>query len=476
MPQRFFITHSWHDIEFARRLCDDLLARGLIGFLDEHSMRPGDSIPSRIERGLKECDVYIPIFSPDALTSDWCDWEIDMAITMNRTRKGRPRIIPVIAKPCSVPDRLIHLLYVSFVGRYDEALNELLTKGFGLPPKPPAVSEAPISPAAKTRVSALSRMNWFVPVGTLVGVMLLIVSIIGSIVSGVFAQPTSTPTHVAIVPLTNTPTITSAPPTNTPTATPLPIPTLGIGSTKVSPIDGSPMLYVPAGDFTMGSNDYNDEMPPHIVYLDTFWIDKFEVSNALYRKCVDAGKCSSPAFNKSFSRSSYYGNSQYDNYPVVYVSWNDANAFCSWAGKRLPTEAEWEKAARGTDGRKYPWGNVWDGTGLNFCDRNCPYGFKDKNIDDKYADTSPVGNYPNGASPYGVMDMAGNVWERVVDFYSVDYYRNSPSRNPNNETPGSNRVVRGGSWDNDANKVRVTSRHQVAPSDIGDTYGFRCVE
>jgi serine/threonine protein phosphatase PrpC len=126
MPPRFFITHSWKDIEFATRLCDDLRAAGLDGFLDAHSIKPGDSIPSRIERGLKECDVYLPIFSPDALKSDWCDWEIDMAITMNRMRKGRPRIIPVIAKPCSVPDRLIHLLYVDFVGRYDDALKELL--------------------------------------------------------------------------------------------------------------------------------------------------------------------------------------------------------------------------------------------------------------------------------------------------------------------------------------------------------------
>jgi protein phosphatase len=126
MPPRFFITHSWKDIEFATRLCDDLRAAGLDGFLDAHSIKPGDSIPSRIERGLKECDVYLPIFSPDALKSDWCDWEIDMAITMNRMRKGRPRIIPVIARPCSVPDRLIHLLYVDFVGRYDDALKELL--------------------------------------------------------------------------------------------------------------------------------------------------------------------------------------------------------------------------------------------------------------------------------------------------------------------------------------------------------------
>jgi len=125
MPPRFFITHSWKDIEFARKLCQDLNDAGLNGFFDERSVRPGESIPKRIEQGIEQCDVYIPVLSPHALKSSWADWEIDMAIMMNR-EQGRPHIIPVIAEKCEVPRRLRHILYVDFVGRYDDALKELL--------------------------------------------------------------------------------------------------------------------------------------------------------------------------------------------------------------------------------------------------------------------------------------------------------------------------------------------------------------
>ena len=142
-PTRFFITHSWNDITFARKLCEDLRASGLDGFLDERSIRPGESIPSRIEHGLETCDVYIPVLSPTALKSPWCDWEIDIAITLSReaARNERPRIMPVIAEKCTVPACLRHLLYVNFGDWrndtvYNTALNIVLTKGFGLQPKP----------------------------------------------------------------------------------------------------------------------------------------------------------------------------------------------------------------------------------------------------------------------------------------------------------------------------------------------------
>ncbi|MBM3130669.1 MAG: TIR domain-containing protein [Chloroflexi bacterium] len=495
MPQRFFITHSWKDIDFARKLCDDLKANGLDGFLDAHSMRPGDSIPSRIERGLKECDVYIPIFSPDALKSDWCDWEIDMAITMNRTRKGRPRIIPVIAKSCDVPDRLMHILYINFVGRYDEALNDLLTKGLGLPAKPvPVVAVLPRPPEISARTQPLP--NWLVPVATVAVVVALACVLLVAIVNGILnSQPTATPTRVAIgapttsvpiVTLTNTPTISLKPtetlrptatftpqPTNTPRPTATPTP--WIGSTKIS-ADDATMMYVPAGEFTMGSNDYDREKPVHTVYLDAFWMDKFEVTNALYKKCVDAKQCQLPNPTKSYTRDSYFGNAQYDNYPVIYVSWEDATKYCTWADKKLPTEAQWEKAARGTDQRKYPWGDSWNGTWLNFCDKNCPSDWKDKDADDGYADTSPVGTYPKGASFYGVMDMAGNVWEWVRDWYSDKYYASSPKSNPENTAPGGFRVLRGGSWLDSAASARAANRDYNPADNRYGSDGFRCVE
>ncbi len=484
MLPKFFITHSWKDIDFAGKLGDDLKTSGLDGFLDAHSMHPGDSIPSRIERGLKECDVYLPIFSPDALKSDWCEWEIDMAIMMNRTRKGRPRIIPVIAKPCEVPDRLMHLTHVNFVGRYDDALNELL-KGIGLPPKPTPVAVPSAPPNVSAPTPALP--SWLVRVATVTAVILVACIFLGTIVNSIVnnlmpaqtpvpptqvvagapttAVATPLPTKIPITPtVTLSPTATFTKPTDTvrPTATSA----FGIGSTKISPIDGATMVYVPAGEFTMGSNDGDDdEKPPHTVYLDAFWIDKFEVTNALYKKCVDAGKCIPPSERKSYTRSSYYGNSQFDNYPVIYVSWDDANKYCTWAGKKLPTEAQWEKAARGTDGRIYPWGNTFDVAKVNSSESNPRPG-----------DTTAVGSYPAGASPYGVMDMAGNVWEWVADWYDASYYNNSASRNPTGPTSGQYRVVRGGSWVISSNYVRAAYRSHDVPGIRNYIVGFRCAQ
>jgi formylglycine-generating enzyme required for sulfatase activity len=391
-----------------------------------------------------------------------------MAITMNRMRKGRPRIIPVIAKPCSVPDRLIHLLYVDFVGRYDDALNELLTKGFGLPPKPTPVAIPSAPPQVPVPTPVLP--SWLVPVATVTVVILVASILLGAIVNGILStQPTVTPTKVvAGAPTTAVPTPL---PTNTPTLTPKPTdtprsivtPTLGIGSTRIAPIDGATMVYVPAGEFVMGSNDYDDEKPPHTVYLDAFWIDKYEVTNALYKKCVDAGKCSPPSESKSYTRRSYYGNTQYDNYPVIYVTWENANQYCTWANKKLPTEAQWEKAARGTDGRIYPWGNTFDKNLLN-------------SVEGGKGDTTAVGSYPAGASPYGAMDMAGNVWEWVADWYDANYYKNSASRNPTGPTSGLYRVLRGGSWDSDSLVVRAAYRHLSVPVYRGSDVGFRCAQ
>jgi formylglycine-generating enzyme required for sulfatase activity len=196
------------------------------------------------------------------------------------------------------------------------------------------------------------------------------------------------------------------------------------------------MVFVPAGEFIMGDDQsfYSKEKPAHKVYLDDFWIDKLEVTNALYKRCVDARRCTAPSKIGSFTRDSYYGNAQFANFPVIWVSWDDANAYCAWAGKKLPTEAQWEKAARGADARAYPWGNAFDKDKLNSSE-----GGKE--------DTTAVGSYPTGASPYGALDMAGNVWEWVTDWYDKNYYSNSPARNPRGPTNGTYRVVRGGAFD-----------------------------
>ena len=237
-------------------------------------------------------------------------------------------------------------------------------------------------------------------------------------------------------------------------------------------------ILIPAGEFVMGSPDgegVDDERPQHMVYLDDYYIDKYEVTNARYQACVDAGACDPPQESSSYTRGSYFGNPEYADYPVIKVTWYQAEAFCAWEGRRLPTEAEWEKAARGTDGRMYPWGNEFDGSKLNYCDANCEFDHKDAAHNDGYADTAPVGSYPSGSSPYGVMDMAGNVWEWVNDWYDGNYYSVSPSAAPPGPETGEYRVLRGGSWSLNDSGVRSADRYFDDPDNWYNNHGFRCV-
>jgi len=230
--------------------------------------------------------------------------------------------------------------------------------------------------------------------------------------------------------------------------------------------DGSILIEIPAGEFTMGSNvGESDEKPMHQVYLDRYYIGEYEVTVGQFRKfCTASGRTmpDQPSWNSG------------DNYPVVNVSWNDAKAYCDWAGLRLPTEAEWEKAARGTDGRKRPWGDQWDSG-------KCNSGGSIST--DGYEKTSPVGSFPKGASPFGALDMVGNVWEWCADWYDNEYYSRSANNNPTGPSSGvsySNgttpRVLRGGSWNDPLSDCRSARRNHYDLRGMTNQWGFRIAQ
>ena len=354
--------------------------------------------------------------------------------------------------------------------------------GTGVPDtqRVPAPAQARLKP-----VKGKSPLGWIVGLLAVVAIGWFGLGGIGS------KEQPPTETAVAVQPLETTaaPAITQAPPTvkmptvtraqsSPSTDTPAPAPT---EQPVLTPTDapyaleqtytdlkGVQMVLIPAGEFQMGSDKGDsEENPMHTVYLDAFYMDINEATNALYEKCVQAGTCSPPSDSSSYIRSSYYGNPEFANYPVVFVEWEQARTFCEqWRGARLPTEAEWEKAARGgLEGKYYPWGND---------DPICQKGVMNgaKFVDPpgcNETDTEPVGSYsPNG---YGLYDMVGNVWEWVWDWFGP--YSNSYAINPQGPVSGESRILRGGSWRDSPYWLGVVIRKYYFTERFGD-FGFRC--
>ncbi|MBI5535467.1 MAG: SUMF1/EgtB/PvdO family nonheme iron enzyme [Deltaproteobacteria bacterium] len=233
-------------------------------------------------------------------------------------------------------------------------------------------------------------------------------------------------------------------------------------------IDPAPVK-VDAGSFLMGSPatvGADDEHPLHAVQLKAFKIDRQEVTNRRYQQCVQAGACRQPALLSSNLRPDYYENPRFLDYPVVFVNWQQADQFCRNAGGRLPSEAEWEKTARGPDSsvRTFPWGDeAADCRRANMGGPGSCAG-----------DTDRVGRRLLGASPYGALDMAGNVWEWVADWYDADWYQKSPSDDPSGPATGTLKVMRGGCWLSGSSTLRVSCRKAELPSTWGYNIGFRC--
>jgi formylglycine-generating enzyme required for sulfatase activity len=264
-----------------------------------------------------------------------------------------------------------------------------------------------------------------------------------------------------------------------------PRPVAEVGKT-ITGKDGAPMVLIPAGSFQMGSTKdevdraihtclteykkdqqtcegwFKRELPQHRVQLDAFYLDQYEVTTARYAKFFKETNRRQPVYWSANVVSAHASK------PVVGVDWNDATAYCAWAGRRLPTEAEWEKAARGTDQRSYPWGNEAPSeqrANFNHC---CDF--------NEYGALTDVGLFEQGRSPSGAYDMAGNVWEWTADWYDETYYGESPARNPTGPSSGDFRMLRGGSWDNGPVYVRSALRLRGTSTERGDNIGFRCAQ
>jgi formylglycine-generating enzyme required for sulfatase activity len=296
--------------------------------------------------------------------------------------------------------------------------------------------------------------------------------------------PTATPSFPTTTPL---PTEEPA----SPATSPMPPAQPTIGSTWTRPADGMVMVYVPAGEFQMGSTEaqietaialcrehyspcnnwyYGREGPAHAVSIGGFWIDQAEVTNAQYRRCVEGGVCSEPLTCRK--REPTYADPEKADHPVVCVSWDDAQAYCEWAGARLPTEAEWEYAFRGQQGSIYPWGDSFDGSRLNYCDTNCLESHADNQYDDGYPNTAPVASFPQDVSWSGATGMSGNVSEWVADWFGV--YSTEALSNPTGPESGNEKMLKECSWFSPPAYCRGAARASVDPGARYDYLGFRC--
>jgi serine/threonine-protein kinase len=276
------------------------------------------------------------------------------------------------------------------------------------------------------------------------------------------SEPTATQQIIPSSTATNIPpTETIEAVTSAPSETPAPVETSIPDEIKDN--RNVTMRLVPAGEFTMGSDDTGDvgSRPAHTVYVDAFYIDKFEVTNEMYDACVYAVECRKPARLGTATRDTYFGNPVYNNYPVIYVDWKMAKAYCEWRGARLPTEAEWEKAARGTDLRLYPWGDDKP---------DCNFG----NISGCVGDTTPVDQHEKGQSIYGIYGLAGNVWEWTSSLF--DYYPYDATDGREDSDALDDRIARGGSWHPDSNSgnVRVDTRLRLPQLSTLAYVGIRC--
>jgi formylglycine-generating enzyme required for sulfatase activity len=433
-----FISYSRKDITFIDRLAADLKNAGIDVWYDVTRIAGGARWRSEIENALRNSQYVIVVLSPDSIVSEWVEREFLFSSNLKR------KIIPLMYRSCEVPLNYVDLNYIDVQGdNYSRNLDELLKAldvGSTVSSLPASRAE---NPSAKWKPQHLALIG---------GGAILTAVLLGSfLMRGLFPLEPAPTERLTVTETIFTPTVTAIPVS----ATPAP--------TEITDAQGVNMILVPEGKFILGSNIGNfNERPVQEVQLDAFYMDLYEVTNAAYQACVDTGECTPPGLNALGQYlTNYYDDPQYGDFPVVYVNWFQARSYCEWRGAQLPSEAQWEKAARGTDGFTYPWGPYITCNRANF--GGCI------NL------TSAVGSFPEGASTYGVHDLAGNVWEWVADWYSDTYYQSSPfPSNPPGPAAGQFRVLRGGSFVDDENSQRSFYRHRELPENFNWNIGFRC--
>jgi formylglycine-generating enzyme required for sulfatase activity len=498
MSYDVFISYSSKDKIVADAVVAALEKKDIRCWYAPRDIQPGTDWGESITHAISDCGLMLLIFSKNSNRSKRVLDEIYFAISEEKT------MLPFRIENLDPSGAMrLHLSSRHWLDAYDPSweahINKLvntsaLNLGLELSPsgekiQTPAPSREPIS----------KGLPWKL-IGIILAFVIVIASVIGLMKLGggdvvdETPMPVSTITitkiHTPEITLTNSPTITlTYTLTETFTPTIMDTPTTEVLATMVSPKDGVALVYVPAGEFEMGTtyesvveimagcsgcdiNHYLDSLPQHTVYLDAFWIDRTEVTNQMYAvflnemdnlfeggvNWLDSGN---EEVEITSSADNWIVESGKEKHPVFGVSWYGARAYCEWVGRRLPTDAEWEKAARGTDARKLPWGDISANSSLLNYDNNIGW-------------TTEVGSYPDGASPYGALDMAGNVWEWVADWYGEDYYENSPTSNPPGPDFGATRILRSGSWSRPERNVLSSQRSGFNPDSIFDYIGFRC--
>ncbi len=494
MAHEVFISHSSKDKPFADAVCAGLESRGVRCWIAPRDVLPGISWSEAIVEAVEECSVFLLILTSNSNSSKQTINEVDIAVNHNKT------IVPFRLEDFKPTGSMEYFLgnlhwldalspgledHIAKLAAYVLKILEV-NKSKDQKSREPApmkdVAATLIQPERKIESSRpvdKKRRSNMLKISGAIGALVVVGVIAAYLVfnqkkpavqaslpsptveettANVELQPSPTaslePTVQATLQETALPVVVVSVPT--PTEEP------GIGIPITSGKDGMTQLYIPAGSFTMGSDfGQSDEMPVHQVVLSAFWIDKTEVTNAMYAQCVRDQACLKPLVVASSSRANYYSSSEFADYPVMGVTYTDAKAYCEWSGRRLPTEAEWEKAARGLEGNNYPWGNENPS-----CSTTNSLGCT--------GDTEKVGSIPAGASDFGVLDMTGNVFEWVSDFYQQTYYETSPLVNPAGPSEGTVQIARGGAWDSNANVIRVTNRTMMNANTKSNNVGFRC--